>query len=156
MEIVDKVKTILNSITGLKTVLYQSGFSANVSMDRKDTPAAILYLLTDFDVDIQHGTSKESAELEVFFCERTKFDITGDQKDTIINNCTALAKEFISKLLVEKTLYINQDTIHCKCTYGKFDCMVAGVSVELKIEERQGSCLYIEPEPDANNEENQG
>jgi len=156
MIITDKILSILRSMESLKTVLYQSGFSANVSMDRKDTPAAILYLLTDFDVDIQHGTSKESAELEVFFCERTKFDITGDQKDTIINNCTALAKEFISKLLAEKTLYINQDTIHCKCTYGKFDCMVAGVSVELKIEERQGSCLYIEPEPDANNEENQG
>lgn len=158
MEIIDKVKTILNSITGLKTVLYQSGFSANVTLDRKETPAALLYLLTDFDIDIQHGTSKESAELEIFFCERTKFDITGDQKDTIINNCTALAKEFISKLLAEKTLYINQDSIHCKCSYGKFDTFVAGVSVELRIEERQGSCLYIEPEPepDEDNEENEG
>lgn len=153
MEIVNKVKNILDSMTGLKTVLYQSGFSANVTLDRKETPAALLYLLTDFDVDIQHGTSKESADLEIFFCERTKFDITGDQKDTIITNCTNLAKEFISKLLAEKSLYVNQDSIHCKCTYGRFDCMVAGVSIELKLEERQGSCLYIEP--DADNEENE-
>ncbi len=141
MEIIDKVKNILDSMTGLKTVLYQSGFSANVTLDRKETPAAVLYLLTDFDVDIHHGTSKESADLEILFCERTKFDITGDQKDTIITNCTALAKEFISKLLQDKSLYINQDSIHCKCAYGRFDCMVAGVSIELKIEEKQGQCL---------------
>lgn len=160
MEIVNKVKDILNSIEGLKTVLYQSGFSANVTLDRKETPAALLYLLTDFDIDLSNGLSKESCDLEIFFCERTKFDITGDQKDTIINNCTALAKEFISKLLAEKTLYINQDSIHCKCSYGKFDAFVAGVSVELRIEERQGSCLYIEPEPDyepnADNTQNEG
>lgn len=158
MEIVNKVKDILNTIDGLKTVLYQSGFSANVTLDRKETPAAVLYLLTDFDIDIQHGTSKESAELEILFCDRTRFDITGDQKDTIINNCTDLAKEFISKLLAEKTLYINQDSIHCKCSYGKFDTFVAGVSVELRIEEKQGSCLYIEPEPepDEDNTQNEG
>ena len=155
MEIVNKVKNILNSMTGLKTVLYQSGFSANVTLDRKETPAAVLYLLTDFDIDIQHGTSKESAELEIFFCDRTRFDITGDQKDAIINNCTDLAKEFISKLLAEKTLYINQDSIHCKCSYGKFDTFVAGVSIELRIEEKQGSCLYIEPEPEPEPEPNE-
>lgn len=141
MTIVDKVKNILDSMTGLKTVLYQSGFSANVTLDRKETPAAILYLLTDFDVNISTGLSKESCDLEIFFCERTKFDITGDQKDVIIDNCTTLAKEFISKLFQENSLYINQDTIHCKCTYGKFDCMAAGVSIELKIEEKQGQCL---------------
>lgn len=160
MIIIDKVLTILRSITSIKTVLYQSGFSSNVTLDRKEGPIALTYLMTDYDIDISKGVAKESTNIEIFFCNRTQFDITGDKKDSLMNEMSLIAREFLSKLLADKDIYVVDDSIRVRCSYGKFDCHVAGVSLNLRLEERQGDCIYIEPEPtdnqDGNNEENEG
>ena len=162
MIIIDKVLTILRSMTSIKTVLYQSGFSANVTLDRKEGPIALTYLMTDYDIDISKGVAKESTNIEIFFCNRTKLDITGDQKDTLINGMSLIAREFLSKLLADKAIYVVDDSIKVRCNYGKFDCFVAGVSLNLRLKERQGDCIYTEPEPEptnnqgGNNEENEG
>ena len=150
MKLVTKVRTILSSmiptnppLTGpyLKYAMYDSGFSGNIRIDRNPTPAALFYLLSDWDLDITNATVKESANIEVFFFDVCDFNTTGEKKDIIIQNMEILAKDFISRILDDHTIRIVSDSIRIQSSYGKFDKFCVGVSVNLKIEERQASCL---------------
>lgn len=141
MVLTDKILDILNSMDSIETVMYDSGFSANVRIDRKPTPAALLYLLTDWTLDISKGSAKEGAEIEVFFFERADFDQKGEEKDVIVSNMGAIARDFIAQLFLDKSISVKDNRILMRSSYGKFDAFCVGVSVHLTIEERQGSCL---------------
>lgn len=141
MDIKDKIITILNSISDIKTIIYDSGFSANVRIDRKETPAALLYLIKDWQLDISNGLQKEIANIQVFFFDRAKFDTKGEEKDVIVDSMSLIAKEFLSKLLADKTIEVEGDTIQMRSVFGQFDAFCVGVNVELRIKEKQGQCL---------------
>ena len=151
MKLTNKVLSILNSmlppetptegVEYLQTVLYDSAWSTNVRIDRRPTPAALLYLVTDWGLDIGSGTAKESAELEVFFFDRAKFDATGEEKDVIVSKMEKYAREFISLVLSDKSIRVLDDTVRLRSAYGQFDAFVVGVSVHLKLEVRQGECI---------------
>lgn len=152
MNLVTKVLNILNTmlppenpeegVTYLQTILYDSGFSANVRIDRKPMPMALVYLLTDWNIDLSHGIAvKEQANIQVFFADVANFDAKGEDKDIIVNRMIALAREFLSKVLADKSIKLTDDVIRIQSSYGKFDKFVVGVTLNLKIEERQASCL---------------
>lgn len=152
MKLVDKVKTILSDmipvtppISGpyLKFAMYDSGWSANVRIDRNPCPAALLYLLSDWTLDVTSQTVKEACNIEVFFFDVCQLDAKGEDKDTIIKNMEILAKDFISRVLSDKSIKLVDDKVRIQSTYGKFDKFCVGVSVNLKIEERQASCLSL-------------
>ena len=153
MKLVNKVKTILSGMvpstqpqTGpyLKTVMYDSGFSANVRIDRNPTPAALFYLLSDWNLDVTTQTVRESANIEVFFFDVCQLDAKGETKDAIIQNMEILAKDFISRILEDKSIRMVGDSVRIQSSYGKFDKFCVGVAVNLKIEEKQASCLQYE------------
>lgn len=151
MILVDKIRAILNSmlppetpIEGteyVKTVFYSSSWDANLRIDRNPSPIALLFLLSDWSINIASGTKKESAQLQVFFADRAKFDSTGEQKDVIVKRMETLATEFISRVLADKSIRIVDDDVKMRSSYGQFDAFVVGVSVTLRLEERQGSCI---------------
>lgn len=151
MIIVDKIRTILNSMLPpqtpvegteyVKYVMYDSSFSANVRIDRNPSPIALLYLLSDWQIDVSRGTKKEGAEIQVFFADRAKFDCKGEDKDSIVKRMETLALDFISRVLAEKSLAVVDDTVKMRSSYGQFDAFMVGVSVTLRLEERQGSCI---------------
>ena len=121
--------------------MYDSGFSANVRIDRKEGPYALLYLLSDWAIDVSKGTAKESAEAEVFFFNTAKLDATGEEKDITVNEMETLALEFIGKVMSDRSVSVIDDKIKMRSTYGRFDKFCVGVSVHIKLEERQGTCL---------------
>lgn len=141
MIITDKIRAILGQISGIETVMYDSGFSANVRTDRKPTPAALLYLLSDWNIDISSGTAKEEAKIEVFFFDRATLDQKGEEKDEIVSRMETLAREFIVSVLSDRSMIVKEDTIRLRSAYGKFDAFVVGVSVEMTLELKQGSCI---------------
>lgn len=140
MKLVEKVLEILNSVSDIKTVIYDSGFSTNVRIDREPVPAALLYLLDEFDVDISKGQKKESANMQVFIFNICPLDAKGEEKDEILDGIEPLVFEVIRRLSEDKDISIDSN-IRIKSTYGRFDKFVIGYSVELKIESRQGECL---------------
>lgn len=159
MNLVDKILDTLEGINDINTVIYDNQFSSNLRIDRKPAPYAIMYLLTDWGLDISKGTSKEGADIQVFFCDTANFDAKGEEKDVIVNSMYSIAKQFIATLLEDNTIRVLDDSVRIRSSYGRYDKFVVGVSVQLRIEEKQGSCIYIpeiEPEPDENNEENEG
>lgn len=141
MIITDKILSILRSMESLKTVIYDSGFSSNVRIDRQEDPIGLLYLLTDWNLDISSGIKKEIAEIEVFFCKRAKFDVKGEEKDVIVTEMAEIAEDFIARVLADTTLKVEDNSITMRSSYGKFDAFVVGVSVRIRIGEKQGSCL---------------
>ena len=162
--LINKILDILNDIDGIQTVMFDNGHSANVRIDRKQTPAALLYTLPEWTLDISHGTAKERADIQVFFFERVKFDSTAETKLDIFENTNLLAREFVSILLSDSTVRVLDDEIKVTACYGEFDAMVAGCTINLELEMKQGECLYTEPIPEPtpedddndNTQENEG
>lgn len=152
MTLVNKILDILNSmltpetpvqgVEYLNTVIYDSGFSANVRVDRKPSPYAIFYLLSDWNIDLSKGSAvKEIANIQIFFADRANFDAKGEEKDLIVMRMELLAREFIRKVLEDRSIQIVDDQIRLQSSYGKFDAFLVGVTLNMKIEERQASCL---------------
>ena len=152
MVLVQKILDILNSmltpetpeqgVEYLNTVIYDSGFSASVRVDRKPAPYAIFYLLSDWNIDLSKGTAvKEIANIQIFFADTANFDAKGEDKDVIVNRMEGLARDFIRRLLEDRSIKILDDTIKVQSTYGKFDKFLVGTTLNIKIEERQAQCL---------------
>lgn len=141
MILTDKILAILREMNSVETVLYDSGFSANVRIDRKEGPYALLYLLTDWAIDVSKGTAKEAAEIEVFFFDKGNFDSTGEEKDVTVKAMSVIALEFVAKLMTDKTITVKDDTIKMRSTYGRYDKFCVGVSVHVNIEAKQGTCI---------------
>jgi len=142
----NKVLAILNDIAGIQTVMFDNSHSTNVRIDRKPTPAALLYTLPDFKIEIGGGVAKERADIQVFFFDRVQFDSTAEAKLEIFENMGLFAREFIYRLLNEKSIIVLDDTVNITAAYGSFDSFVCGCTVQLTIEERQGSCIWSEIE----------
>lgn len=141
MILVNKIRDILAQMPDIQTLIYDSAWSSNIRVDRSPAPYAILYLLSDWTVDISSGVAKEGAQLQVFFADRAKFDCKGEEKDLIVTQMELIAREFIRRVLADNTIRVIDDTIKLRSSYGSFDAFVVGVSVTLNIELRQGSCI---------------
>lgn len=141
-----KLQAILNDIADLQTVMFDNGSSSNVRIDRRPTPAALLYTLPDWTINVSKGNAVESADIQVFFFDRVNFDSKAEDKLTVFEDTELLAREFIYRLLNDSTIRVLDDTIKITASYGSFDAFVAGCVVNLTIEEKQGSCIWT-PEP---------
>lgn len=141
MQIVDKILNILHSISGIETVIYDTSFSVNVRLDRQNTPASILYMLNEFSIDITKGIRRESADIEIFFCDRVDLAAKGEIVQQKLDTLLPYVNQFIASVLNEKTLIVESETVNVKCAIGRFDCNVCGWSLEMKVAEKQGHCI---------------
>ncbi len=139
--LINKVLDILNNIESIQTVLFDNGHSSNVRIDRNSTPAALLYTLPDWTLDISKGTAREKADIQVFFFDRVNFDSKAEDKLQIFENMNSLARDFISELLSDNEIRVLDDEVNIKAVYGEFDAFVCGCVVNITIEEKQGECL---------------
>ena len=58
----------------------------------------------------------------------------------IIDRAAAIAVDFISRVMAEKTLRIEDDTLKVKSVYDRSDSTRSGVNLTLTITEKQGVC----------------
>lgn len=141
MQIIDKILNILHSISGIETVIYDTPFSTNVRLDRRETIAAILFMVQEFSIDITKGIRRESADIEIFFCDRVDLAAKGEIVQQKLDTLLPYVNQFIASVLNEKTLIVESETVNVKCAIGRFDCNVCGWSLEMKVAEKQGHCI---------------
>ena len=141
MQITDKILNILRSINGIKTVIHDTSFSTNVRLDRRETIAAIVFMLQEFNVSVKNGVKRESEEIEIFLCDRCDLAAKGEVVEGVLDGIKPVLNEFLTLVLNEKSWMVDGDEINVKMSYGRFDCNVVGYSVELKLTERQGTCI---------------
>lgn len=141
MQLTNKILNILNSITGIKTVLYESGYGTNLRLDRRETPAAILYMLQEYTIDLARGVKREIVDVEVFVCDRCDLAAKGEVVQQKLDTLLPYVNQFVALLTSEKTLLLDGDSISVQMAYGKFDTNVCGYSLQFKVSERQASCI---------------
>lgn len=141
MQLTNKILNILNSITGIKTVLYESGYGTNLRLDRRETPAAILYMLQEYTIDLAKGIKREIVDVEVFICDRCDLAAKGEVVQQKLDTLLPYVNQFVALLTSEKTLLLDGDSISVQMAYGKFDTNVCGYSLQFKASERQGGCI---------------
>lgn len=141
MQLTNKILNILNSITGIKTVLYESGAGTNLRLDRRETPAAILYMLQEYTIDLAKGIKREIVDVEVFICDRCDLAAKGEVVQQKLDTLLPYVNQFVALLTSEKTLLLDGDNISVQMAYGKFDTNVVGYSLQFKVSERQGTCI---------------
>lgn len=140
MNIVNRVRNILERIEGVKSVIYDSYPSANLRLDAPKLPAAVLYLLQGYDIDANRLTKRETAEMQVFFCKKTKLDAKGEEKDATLQEIEPLVMDFIAELNNSPELDIN-GSVRVETAYGNYDVFVCGLVVRVKLTERQAVCI---------------
>lgn len=141
MLLINKILNILRSINGIKTVIHDSSYSTNVRLDRKETIAAIVFMLQEFNVSVKNGVKRESEEIEIFLCDRCDLAAKGEVVEGVLDGIKPVLNEFLTLVLNERSWVVDGDEINVKMSYGRFDCNVVGYSVELKLTERQGTCI---------------
>ena len=144
MKTTDKILDILDSMTEgsdalLKTFLYESGFGANVRLDRLPDPAAILYMMQSWTLDTTTKLKHPVVECEIFFCKRCDFAAKGEKTKEVMDTLEPVVDEFISLLLSDKSIIVNE--IRAQTAYGRFDCNVCGYSLQFTVKDKQGVCI---------------
>lgn len=149
MRIVDKLTSILSAMVDdsgseLASYQYNSKPLANVSLDRnKPSPTALLLVITDWDLEHNGVTVKESAEVNVSFLisQRPADRNMTAVDDNIIDRAVGIAVDFISRLMADKSLRIEDESVKVKSVYDRSDSTRSGVNLTLRITEKQGVCL---------------
>lgn len=144
MILVDKTLHILNALSGVNTVLYDSPWMQNFRIDRKTGPFALMYPIVDIEDSFSNqNTYKEAISIEVFFADVVKFDADGEAHLEVVDDMYEIAKAFVHQLQLDKDIMIDGD-VRMHTGYGKYDKYLSGVSVECKLVLRQPVCLASE------------
>lgn len=148
MRIVGHLITILEAMKSdtdclLNSYQYNDKPSANLVLDKKmEDITAVLFQITDFTITTNMLTVKEEAEINITFLQKeTKLDAQGTEQETYIDNTKDVAIDFIKRVMDDSALKILDDTIQCRSVYLRSDSNRTGVNVQLRITEKQGSCL---------------
>lgn len=148
MIIVRHLMTILEDMKSdtdclLNSYQYNDKPTSNLVLDKKmEDITAVLFQITDFTITTNRLTVKEEADINITFLQKeTKLDAQATEQDTMVDNTKDVAIDFIKRVIADNTLKILDDTIQCKSVYLRSDSNRTGVNVQLRITEKQGSCL---------------
>ena len=136
-QMVEDTDSLLNSYQ------YNDKPTANVKLDSKmNDITAVLFQITDFQLQTNRLTVKEKADINISFLQKeTKLDAQGTEQDTIIDTTKDVALDFLKRVIADKRLKLQDDTIDIKSVYLRSDSNRTGVNMTLKISEVQGQCL---------------
>lgn len=148
LRIVDKLVHILEDMvadtaSNLASFQYNSIAKGNVRLDAKmANPTALLVQITDWSLDLTNMTKREAVEVSLFFLDKeTKIDNEALAQEVIIKNMADIACDFLSRLMADKSLRIVDEKVKIKSVFYQSDSNRDGVCLQMRIEERGGSCL---------------
>ena len=149
LRIVDKLVHILEDMVAdtasdLASFQYNSIAKGNVRLDAKmANPTALLVQITDWSLDLTNMTKREAVEVSLFFLDKeTKIDNEALAQEVIIKRMAdIIACDFLSRLMTDKSLRIVDEKVKIKSVFYQSDSNRDGVCLQMRIEERGGSCL---------------
>lgn len=145
MTTIDTILQLLSEDTRIATVLYESPYSANLKIDRKPSPYAILYLVQSMDIDVRGSRYFRTLDIEVFFCEPTDLSADGGKVQAVCDRMMPCVEDFIHRL--RDTNMFEFDTAKCRTAVGRFDKNVSGLALEITLKEKLPYCFTELPEP---------
>ena len=149
MVIVEKITAILQAMTDdpgceLNSWQYNRLSKGNVRLDTKmPSPTALFVQISDWKLDMNRLAKRELAHISVSFLNKTTKPMDGEgvDEDAIVTDMCEIALDFIQRIRADRTIRIDNDVINLKSVFYASDSNRVGVTVELDIEEVQGSCI---------------
>lgn len=85
---------------------------------------------------------KENGDYEIYFLtDQIKLDINGGDITDDVTRCLAAAKDFLYKIIKNKTISISNQTINTNIMYSVADRTCCGVKVKATIQTKDGECI---------------
>lgn len=158
MTITSNILAILNALKDeqrLEAVVYNRPTKVNVDLDTTAHPVAVLFLLRDGTIELSNGLYRESAQVNVsFLTHQRELNFDGLSNDSLIDDMSSVATEFVCRIIATSALELVGDTITMRGVYDYDDKNTTGVNLQFTIRETQGHCLLPtepptppEPEP---------
>lgn len=145
MEIVARIIGILDTMVSedvIKSRIYQTAAKTNVEIDYEKTPAAVMYCVSKWAIDLKLGIVRERAAIGIGFVKRQpQLDFDGESNETIVDECKVIAVDFIRRLKADDSLQIISDSVDCTTVYDEYDTNVTGVWVSVEVKDNGGECL---------------
>ena len=139
MRIDQKLKTITDQIDGL-SFEYNYWALANFNVSKKALPICICIPPTAGAIITKNGNYRDRMSTLIAFLDAAEFDADGKINEIVIDKMKAVAKAFIAKLNRAGFFKMLPDNIPYSVTYDKLDDNLAGIVIELQLEEITGTC----------------
>lgn len=145
MKAVDEICTVLEAMrtdanSNLQSWQYNSPARANVENDFSDTPTAVAFCLTDWQVT--QGVVREIADVAVgFLTTQPNLDFDGLHNEQRVDEMKDIALDFIARVKSRGIFVFEDDPIKMRSVYDTNDANLTGVFVEVKMRELAGKCL---------------
>lgn len=124
-------------------VIYQRQGMANVELDKAQFPTAVLYCISDFEVDMKSGANREEANILLFFLDKSKLAEDGEYYDEIIHRMKQYGLVFCDKVVQSPEIGFTEDKVSIKSIFDKFDSTMGGVMIDTKVKELRGKCTPV-------------
>ena len=123
----------------IETVIYGSAFDANVRLDRKPDPAAVIYLLDSWVIDTEKFLKRKECDIAVYFCRRFNLDAKGEEIKAVMDTVENVVDIFVEEVLADSSMVVTN--VKAQSSYGKFDCNTCGYTVTFHAADKQGQCI---------------
>lgn len=139
MNTIDTILQLLADDSRIGTVLYESPWSANLKIDRRPAPYAIVYLVQSMDIDMRGFRYFRTLDLEIFFCSPTDLSADGGRIQAVCDDMMPIVECFLARLT--ETKMFEFDSVTIRQAHGKFDKNVSGLALELTLKEKAPYCF---------------
>lgn len=155
MQINNRILTILGTLKTdsiITDVVYEVPSTANIVLDNKQMPLALVFCVEGWKVSANSGLAQESADVSVFIIDRvSKLDFSGTNVSTKIASCSNIAMAVIARIMADSKLQIESD-VDVKAIYPEsFDTAECGVNIKFSCKYNGSKCVSsmdIQPEDD--------
>lgn len=130
------IQSFLDFLTGLDkgVPVYGTPFDVNIKLDRKQGPFLITYMVQNVDLDLRMGRYIPTYNFKMFICDRVSLNAKGEVVQEIIDNMMALTIEVLTA--IKNHYNVLESNFRLSTSWGKYDCNVAGVSLEFSIKDK--------------------
>ena len=140
MSIVNKIKTSVQTITGLPCYYDDSG-RLNMKLDYLEYPLAFFTLINNGNLNTTNAHYRERVDIAMFFIKPTTFDFESLENELIIEECKGYALKWLQGLRLQRDL-IPLYVLNTTRVYNYADTILTGYAINIRLEETIGEACF--------------
>ena len=140
MSIVNKIKTSVQTITGLPCYYDDSG-RLNMKLDYLEYPLAFFTLINNGNLNTTNAHYRERVDIAMFFIKPTTFDFESLENEQIIEECKGYALKWLQGLRLQRDL-IPLYVLNTTRVYNYADTILTGYAINIRLEETIGEACF--------------
>ncbi len=140
MRVDEKIKQIVETIPGL-SYEFNDWTRANITLDNLPLPVCLYVLPASGTLKNKNGNFRDCPNAMIAFLDKAELDFDGADNEITVERMKDYAKRFIIAVNNSGMFgYIPEDT-HYSVVYDLLSVNLTGITIQVKLEELQGSCV---------------